>query len=50
MLQRRIDVASERKPADCVIKNGRIIDVFNGDIAIVDGFFAVLEVRGHIRN
>ncbi|MED3692249.1 adenine deaminase [Peribacillus butanolivorans] len=45
LLQRRIDVASGRKPADCVIKNGRIIDVFNGDtytgdIAIVDGFFA----------
>ncbi|WP_349728344.1 adenine deaminase [Peribacillus frigoritolerans] len=45
LLKRRIDVAAGRTPADCVIKNGQIIDVFNGDIykgdiAVVDGFFA----------
>lgn len=44
-LSRRISVAAKREPADLVIKNGRIIDVFNGeittgDIAIVDGYFA----------
>ena len=44
-LKRRISVASKREPADTVIKNGKIIDVFNGeiiegDIAIVDGYFA----------
>jgi adenine deaminase len=41
----RISVAAGKEPADTVIKNGRIIDVFNGemiegDIAIVDGYFA----------
>lgn len=45
LLQKRIDVATGRIPADSVIKNGKIIDVFNGeiytgDIAIVDGYFA----------
>ncbi|CAH0150912.1 Adenine deaminase [Peribacillus sp. Bi96] len=45
LLKKRINVATGTIPADCVIKNGRIIDVFNGetftgDIAIVDGFFA----------
>lgn len=44
-LTRRISVASGKEPADTVVKNGRIIDVFNGeiiegDIAIVDGYFA----------
>ncbi|WP_413310259.1 adenine deaminase [Bacillus sp. 1P10SD] len=44
-LSRRISVASGKEPADTVIKNGKIIDVFNGeiikgDIAIVDGYFA----------
>ncbi|MFS0779429.1 adenine deaminase [Neobacillus sp. 3P2-tot-E-2] len=44
-LARRISVASGKEPADTVVKNGRIIDVFNGeiiegDIAIVDGYFA----------
>lgn len=43
-LKKRIAVASKKIPADIVIKNGRIIDVFNleiinGDIAIVDGTF-----------
>jgi adenine deaminase len=43
-LTKQIDVASKRKPADIVIKNGRIIDVFNleifhADIAITDGVF-----------
>lgn len=41
-LRKRIAVASKQAPADTVIRNGRIIDVFNleiihGDIAIVDG-------------
>ena len=44
-LARRIAVASGREPADLVIKNGKIIDVFNSDIieadvAIVDGYIA----------
>ena len=44
-LARRITVASGREPADLVIKNGKIIDVFNSDIieadvAIVDGYIA----------
>jgi adenine deaminase len=44
-LTRRISVASGKEPADTVVKNGRIVDVFNGeiiegDIAIVDGYFA----------
>lgn len=43
-LKKRIAVASKKLPADVVIKNGRIIDVFTreivmGDIAIVGGFF-----------
>ncbi|MEH7437692.1 adenine deaminase [Neobacillus drentensis] len=48
-LARRISVASGKEPADTVIKNGKIIDVFNGeiieaDIAIVDGYFAGIGV------
>ncbi|MEH7275985.1 adenine deaminase [Neobacillus vireti] len=44
-LTRRILVASGKVPADTVVKNGKIVDVFNGeiiegDIAIVDGYFA----------
>ncbi|WP_261133472.1 adenine deaminase [Bacillus sp. Marseille-Q3570] len=44
LLKKRIAVASRRIPADTVIKNARIIDVFNleiieGDIAIADGMF-----------
>ena len=44
-LKKRISVAAKREPADTVIKNGKIIDVFNGeiieaDLAIVDGYFA----------
>lgn len=44
ILKKRIAVASKQLPADVVIKNGRIIDVFNleirhGDIAIADGMF-----------
>ncbi|MGM0900944.1 MAG: adenine deaminase [Bacillota bacterium] len=44
-LARRIAVAAGRKQADLVIKNGKIIDVFNSeiienDIAIVDGYIA----------
>lgn len=42
-----IDVAMKRKKADTVIKNVKIIDVFNndiinGDIAIVDGYVAAI--------
>lgn len=42
--KKRIAVASGRELADTVIKNGKIIDVFNGeimegDLAIVDGVF-----------
>lgn len=45
MLKRRIDVAAKRTPADLVIKNGMIINVFTreiltNDIAIVDGYIA----------
>jgi adenine deaminase len=41
-LKRRIAAAAKREPADVVIKNGRIVDVFNltifeADIAITDG-------------
>ncbi|WP_409304143.1 adenine deaminase [Peribacillus sp. SCS-155] len=60
-LARRIAVASGREPADTVIKNGKVIDVFNGevfeaDIAIVDGYIAgignyegehVVDAQGH---
>ncbi|WP_246041683.1 adenine deaminase [Robertmurraya kyonggiensis] len=43
-LKKRIAVASGKELADTVIKNGKIIDVFNGeimegDLAIVDGVF-----------
>jgi adenine deaminase len=53
LLIRRIAVAAGRVPADLVIKNGRIIDVFNGeiidgDIAIADGYIAGIgEYDGH---
>src|SRR3954463_16130663 len=60
-LAKRISVASKKEPADTVIKNGKIIDVFNGeimegDIAIVDGYFAgigeydgkrIVDAKGH---
>ena len=44
-LARRIAVAAGRELADLVIKNGKIIDVFNGeimeaDVAIADGYIA----------
>ena len=40
-----IDVAAGRKQADLVLKNGKIVDVyqrqiFHGDVAIVDGRIA----------
>ncbi|WP_370222486.1 adenine deaminase [Cytobacillus sp.] len=46
-LRKRIDVAAKRTPADLVIKNGKIINVFTReiieeDIAIADGFIAGL--------
>ncbi|MED1865063.1 adenine deaminase [Fictibacillus nanhaiensis] len=52
-LKKRIDVSTKRSPADVVIKNGKIIDVFNlevieGDVAIVDGYFAGIgEYEGY---
>ncbi|WP_394219933.1 adenine deaminase [Halobacillus trueperi] len=44
-LTKKIKVANKQHPADLVIKNAQIVDVFNGeiihkDVAIVDGFFA----------
>src|SRR5690625_1681958 len=44
-LRKLIDVAAGRKPADLVLKNGKIINVFQGnimegDVAIVDGKIA----------
>ncbi|TCJ03537.1 adenine deaminase [Cytobacillus praedii] len=44
-LKRRIAVAAKRAPADLVIKNAKIVNVFTreiieDDLAIVDGFFA----------
>ncbi|MFC7371870.1 adenine deaminase [Fictibacillus iocasae] len=44
-LKRRIDAAAKRIPADLIIKNGKVIDVFNleiieADIAIIDGYIA----------
>jgi adenine deaminase len=61
-LEIRISVASGKEPADTVIKNGKIIDVFNGeiiegDIAIVDGYIVgvgkfegknVVDAKGRI--
>jgi adenine deaminase len=52
-LKKRIEVSTKRIPADVVIKNGKIIDVYNleiieGDIAIVDGYIAGIgEYEGH---
>lgn len=45
MLKKRIDVAAQRIPADLVIKNGKVVNVFTReiiteDIAIVDGYIA----------
>ena len=44
-LKRLIDVAAGRLPADIVLKNARVIDVYQaeimeGDVAIVDGRIA----------
>lgn len=45
LLKRRIDVAAKRQPADLVVRNGRIVNVFTREIiqdsiAIVDGYIA----------
>ena len=45
LMQRRINVASGKEPADLVVKGGKILNVFTGeiqlgDIAIVDGVIA----------
>lgn len=47
LLRRRLDVAAHRIPADLVLKNGNIINVFSeeiitGDVAIVDGYIAAV--------
>lgn len=44
-LKKRIAVAGKKMPADIVVKNGKIVDVFNqeiieADLAIADGVFA----------
>ncbi|MDK1717751.1 adenine deaminase [Dellaglioa algida] len=49
-LKKLIDVAAGRLPADLVLTNGKIIDVYNarlmdGDVAIVDGVIA--GIGGH---
>lgn len=41
-LKKRVHAAAKRTPADLVIKNGQIVDVFNsdlirGDVAVLDG-------------
>lgn len=46
-LKKLIDVAAGRLPADLVLKNTRLIDVYQarvtkGDLAIVDGLIAGL--------
>lgn len=46
-LRKRIEVAAGKRPADMIIKNGQVIDVFNQrvvekDIAIVDGLIVGL--------
>lgn len=52
-LQKRISVASKDEPADLVIKNGNIVDVFNleiilGDVAIADGVIVGIgSYEGH---
>ena len=45
ILRKRIDVAAGRALADIVIKNGKVVDVYSGnireaDVAIVDGIIA----------
>ncbi|MDF2682257.1 MAG: adenine deaminase [Brevibacillus sp.] len=53
VLRKRIAVAAGREKADTVIKNGTIIDVFNGellqgDVAIADGVFVGIgQYEGH---
>lgn len=53
VLRKRIAVAAGREKADTVIKNGIIIDVFNGellqgDVAIADGVFVGIgQYEGH---
>lgn len=62
MLKNRIAVAGGQKPADTVVKNASIVNVFTGemmegDVAIVDGYFAgigsydgqeVIDAKGKI--
>lgn len=44
-MQRRINVASGKEPADLVVKGGKVLNVFTGeiiqgDVAVVDGYIA----------
>jgi adenine deaminase len=48
LMQRRIDAAMGRIPCDLVLKNARVLDVFNGawfhsDLGILDGFIVGLD-------
>ncbi|WP_378210622.1 adenine deaminase [Anoxybacteroides rupiense] len=53
LLWKRLAVAARKEPADLVVKNGKIINVFTheieeGDIAIVDGMIAGIgQYEGH---
>lgn len=53
ILKKRVAVAAKREPADTVVKNGTIVNVFTGrmmegDIAIVDGVIAGIGTyEGH---
>lgn len=56
-LKRLIDVAAGRMPADLVLKNAKVIDVYqaevvSGDLAIVDGKIAGIskEYQGKKRS
>ena len=45
MMKRLIDVAAGREPADLVLKNGKVLNVFTGeflpgDVAVADGQIA----------
>lgn len=45
-VKKKIDVASGRKTADCVLKNCRIVDVYNGEIKEGDLAFCDGEIVG----
>lgn len=45
-VRKKIDVAAGRKTADCVLKNCRIVDVYNGEIIEGDIAFCDGEIAG----